>query len=510
MSNNLLDTEINSIINTTLVINKTYDYVIIGGGPTALTLAWYLSKIKKNILIIEKDSVLGGCHRVERIDGLFTEHGPRVYSNAYLNFVELLKDMNLNFDDLFTEYNFDLSNIGDKTFKNFKITEILSFVLSILLLSLNPSYGKDISMDEHMKNYNFSNETQDYIERLCRLTDGASSKKYTLFQFLQLINQQSLYKLYQPKLPNDRGLIYEWEQALRNKGVNILLNSEVIKMDEKSNNLIANILIKNNKTNEEFTINSKNYILTIPPRAQLKLLLNSPSVQNAFGNINEFNKWTQENSYFDYIPITLHFKNKINLPKIWGFPASEWGVAFIVLSNYMKFNDKIELENSQTVISAAISITDKKSSFTNKTADESDIKELYNEVLRQLRLSYPDLPIPDRMILSPKVYKDEVKNRWINLDSAYVLTNENIHLPSKSILYKNLYSVGTHNGNSKYYFTSIESAVSNALVFVHEMNPEIKNKYPIKETFQITTFIFFILLVLISYILYILKKKYYK
>ena len=28
-----------------------YDYIIVGGGPTGLALAWYLSKIDKKILI---------------------------------------------------------------------------------------------------------------------------------------------------------------------------------------------------------------------------------------------------------------------------------------------------------------------------------------------------------------------------------------------------------------------------------------------------------------------------
>ena len=81
-----------------------YDYAIIGGGPTGMTLAWILSKQKKNVILIEKDDVLGGCHKVLRINGYFTEHGPRIYSNSYLMFIEILSDMNINFEDLFTLY----------------------------------------------------------------------------------------------------------------------------------------------------------------------------------------------------------------------------------------------------------------------------------------------------------------------------------------------------------------------------------------------------------------------
>lgn len=52
-----------------------YDLVIIGGGPSGLSLAQKCCKSKK-ILIIDKENDIGGCHRVRRIlNNLFTEHG---------------------------------------------------------------------------------------------------------------------------------------------------------------------------------------------------------------------------------------------------------------------------------------------------------------------------------------------------------------------------------------------------------------------------------------------------
>jgi phytoene dehydrogenase-like protein len=81
-------------------MNKYYDYVIIGGGPTGLTLALYLSKYYK-IAIIEKEDQIGGCHSVKRIDGLFSEHGPRIYLDNYLVFKDILKnELNITFNKL--------------------------------------------------------------------------------------------------------------------------------------------------------------------------------------------------------------------------------------------------------------------------------------------------------------------------------------------------------------------------------------------------------------------------
>ena len=86
-------------------MKKIYDYIIIGGGPSGLILAYLLSKnnqkssdkTSKSILLIDKNTSLGGCHRVDRNDIYFTEHGPRVYSSAFVNFINILKDFNVDF-----------------------------------------------------------------------------------------------------------------------------------------------------------------------------------------------------------------------------------------------------------------------------------------------------------------------------------------------------------------------------------------------------------------------------
>ena len=494
LQSNVIDKPKNSLLN------MKYDYIIIGGGPTGLTLAWYLGKTNKKVLIIEKERTLGGCHRVQRVDGLFTEHGPRVYSNSYVNFIDLLSDMELNFYDLFTEYDFDLSNIGKKTKYDLSKYELACFTLAMLKLSLVPNYGKDKSIKTFMNQNEFSEKSKDYIDRVCRLTDGATSDKYTLFQFLQLANQQVLYKLYQPKLPNDRGLIKLWEEKLlSNKNIDILLNHDVIKLNI-NNNIITSLEIKDRITQNQYKMYGKNIILTIPPKPLINLLKDSKGCENAFGDIKLFEKWGLQNSYFDYIPITLHWNDKIKLPKIQGFPYSDWGLAFIVLSNYMEFNDNIELKKSNLVISTCITFPEKISKKINKTAHQCTMQEIYDEVLVQLRIVYPDLPMPDRMIVSPQVYRNENTKKWVNIDTAYVATNENTIIPNDSKIVKNFYNCGTHNGNSHYHFTSIESAVSNGKFLANKL--ESKLNLNLRETAQITTYLYFsfMLLIVLIYI----------
>ena len=490
-------------------MNEIFDYIIVGSGPSGLALAWYLSKQKKSILLIDREKNIGGCHRVMRVDGLITEHGPRVYSDVYLNFIDLLDDMNLNFFDLFTLYSFNISNIGDKTTTSFQWFEILSFISSFIKLTINSNYGKYITMKQFMDSNSFTDESKDYIERLCRLTDGAETSRYTLFQFLQLVNNQILYKLYQPTQPTDKGFLYLIEQKLRKTNlVTFLLNHEVVNINQ-TNNIISSIRVLDRVTNQTKNYIGSNFILAIPPKPLYKLLLNSPDCQNSFGDINFINKWSSNNSYFDYIPITLHWKNKINLNKIWGFPASDWGLAFIILSNYMKFDDP---KDYKTVISTCITFTDRKSSVTNKTADESTMQEIYSEVLRQLKESYPNLPNPDRIIPSPQVYYDNVSKKWINIDTAYVTTiNPKQHLPFQSNLFSNLYNCGAQNGMSNYHFTSLETAVVNAVSLFNILVKDSSDKKTIKNYSKLTNYIHIIILIIllaISYYYYYYNCKY--
>ena len=111
-----------------------YDYIIVGGGPTGMTLAWLLEDKTRKILLIEDEETLGGCHRVHRINGYFSEHGPRVYSNSYLMLIELLKDMDIDFDDYFVEYKTFISSINKKNPTSFSFREKKAFFFAFMML----------------------------------------------------------------------------------------------------------------------------------------------------------------------------------------------------------------------------------------------------------------------------------------------------------------------------------------------------------------------------------------
>ena len=56
-------------------------YVIVGAGPTGLSLAYNLALNNKEVTLIEKDNKLGGSWNSQWIEGkYFSENSPRVIS----------------------------------------------------------------------------------------------------------------------------------------------------------------------------------------------------------------------------------------------------------------------------------------------------------------------------------------------------------------------------------------------------------------------------------------------
>lgn len=440
----------------------SYDYVIVGAGPCGLTLAHYLSK-KYSILVIDKEDSIGGCHRVKRIRNMFTEHGPRIYMGNFVNFNAILEDMNVNFNDIFTKYDFSISDIGGNAFEHLTWREILIFIFTFLTFTKK---DMQITMEDYMNYYKFSTRAKGYIDRLCRLTDGAGADRYTKYQFFQILNQNFFYNTYQPKISNDKGLFKVWREHLIKNNVKFMLNAKVTKISKD------NLIIDNDKK-----ILFKNVILAIPPFNLVKIC-NKSHIKL----LDDISRWTELVKYETYIPIQFHWNRRLNLPKIWGFPKTEWGVAHIVLSDYMDFEDS-------TVISTCITIADEAKKIPNKNI-------IIDKAFKQLKESYPDLPRYDyAFMVNNRFYNGE----WESVDNPFMMTKYG-YIPT-STKYNNIHICGTHTGASNYSFTSMESAVTNAVNLVNKLEPQIKIE--IKKGWTIYDILKLVILLLLVLIIYI-------
>lgn len=494
-----------------------YDYMIVGGGPAGLTTAWILAQYGFRSLIVERELEIGGCHRVRRVNGLFTEHGPRIYSDAFLNFKKLLDEFGHDFYKLFRKYRYSFGGSAMALMRVLSLRELywLSTIHISELFKSEPEVEDNnfqqatgtVTMGEFMTKHRFSRESYDLIDSYCRLTDGAGADRYTTHQFVKLLDQIALYNFFEPVVPNDSngGLFTIWRNKLEETGlVDIWTNCQVVGLeasgpktgtggagggeeedDDGGNKIVSAKVMKD----ESFiNIRATRYILAVPPRNLQKIISESKSklVNSAFGNPDEFAAWAQNSTYVDYITVVFHWNRKIVMPDVGGFlyntwnpPRGAWKIAHIVMSDYTDFNNP----NSRTVITAAVSDQFGVSEYLGKSAAQCTGLEIKEEVLRVLREMLP-LPEPTAAIISPGTYKQG--DHWICEDTAFIATTMGF-IKQRSSVFGNLFTVGAHTGRSRYEFTSMEAAVSNAMFLCGKLIGGADSEHEVYERYKILT-----------------------
>ena len=454
---------------------RHYDLIIVGAGPAGLALAHASSSLYRRILIIDKETEIGGCHRVKRdVNGLFTEHGPRIYLSIYYNFFNLMNEMGLQVEDVFVNYKYSFDDVAkEKLLPHYTFYEIFMFALAYLMYVINDDYGKDISLYEYLRGHGFSLKVIDIFDRLCRFTDGGNVYSYSLNKILKLTDSSPMLQIYQPKAPLDVVLFSTWKKFLSNRGVDFMLGFHIVDYDIQNNN-VETITLSNSEK-----IRCGKLVFAVPPVALANIIQYENGLRNAFGNSSDFEIWVDKTKYIDYISITYHFKDKLGLPIKNGLTFdTDWGIVVINLSDYMEKVDDADTGYS-TVLSTAVSICDKNSRTTYKKANECSADELINEVHRQIKESiFTNLPDDYKAIINPNNYYDTYKNKWACRDNAYFNTYSEKYIPFYSSI-NNVYNVGTHNGKSYISYTTIESAVSNAMYLAGELYPEVSKNYRI-------------------------------
>ena len=406
--------------------------IVVGSGPAGLYASYLLKKKGFNVKIFEKDLQAGGCHRVRRLQkGQFSEHGPRVYLSNFNLFKAWLNELDINFNDHFTPYKFTLINtVMKETMSQLSLYDISQLSYSYLQFYINPNKFKNISVKKafgHLKSYHF-------IDKLCRLSDGAGGDKFSLFNFFQLFNQNCFYKIYQPNNPTDQGWLKAVLLKLHRLGISIYYNQKALSYYQRNDGLIEL------KTNKGIYL-SHILVLAVPN-------VNLEEITDKWNNIDMklFNKL---NNYNIYISIVIHWNQKIKLPHLWGSGIGQWNIMWITLSDYFQ-------NENGTLISTAISILDTPG-ILGKTANQCSHDELKKELLLQLK-PLLGTHTPDNIIISPGNYK--TNNQWKTHDNAYMFTAQGSHMKIP-FGYKGLYSLGTHNGTSNIPYTSIESTLQN-------------------------------------------------
>ena len=393
-----------------------YDYVIVGGGPGGLTLATYLPG---KVALVERHPVLGGCHRFDsETYKEFAEHGPRVYSGAYVNVKRVLRDVGLDWDDIFQPTAFSPELIdGKRWYQWLSAKEIAWLSLEYTIFALfDGQHGKHISMQTYCARKGFSESSARYVDLVCRFSDGAGASRYSLWEFVSGFDQHIL-PFYLPRKPND-AMFDHWRRHLEARGVDVFLGANVTRVAKGSVSLVSG-------EKKKKTLSAAKVVLCVPPHHADKLLAVSGLRDTKF---RDFAKKTKYDPYWSVSFFGARVENAE------GQRSTPWGV--------------IAMQYPFGVVSAAASIFDAKSPVTGKTLKESGDEEAAREIRRQLG------------------FHETVRYAYVKgpyNDQAFVAAAKKGYY--KAELESGIAVVGTHNGKSSYNFTSMESAVQNALAY---------------------------------------------
>ena len=451
------------------------NFVIVGSGPCGLTVAYILSKMKYKVTIIDREESIGGCHQVRRThDHKFTEHGPRIYLDNYVNFIQILKEMQIDFYDLFTKSDESFYKSSKEMLKYVNVNELLILTYHYICYLFDKEKYKRYTVDDIVNG--FSKKAKEYIDFQCKTTDGAGIKVYTMYEYFELINQCVLYDLYEPKFSNDIALFELYKSYLVNRGVIFISNEEINSIHDSNHIMTKNGII----------IHFDELIICTPLTDLVSILKRSMNFKNIFGPIDQIYRYARYTNYIPYLSFTLHWNEKID--HSFSGVIGEWKIFLKDISK--KTMDPI----SKTIYSGALVELNIKSKRLNKTANQIDNpSDLINEILIQLHTAIGFKKIPE-IILSPAVYRSS--HKWNTKDTAYMFTKRSIPFPFTSML-SNIHSVGTHNLRSYIPFTSYESATQNAIHFCHHLKPDSKKVIEIKDVKRLNTYIYNLLIFII-------------
>lgn len=452
------------------------DYIIVGGGPTGMTIAYELTKKnpRPKITIIEPAATLGGIHRVNRVGGAFSEHGPRVYSTSFVNFRRLLREMshqyNTNPDKIFTKYKSQVLDDGLRIAKMLSSRELLCLVNSFALFAIGADYTHT-SVFDYMTRLHFNPKVIEVVDSALLATDGAGVTNYSMNKFFQLINQESMYNLLQPIQPNDTGFIGEWQRALEDRGVSIIRETVT---EIECGDTVTKI---NGKS-----VSDSNVILAIPPQSIQKIrfygvsnvtnvpnVLTTPTLNipiDPFGMVAR-SEWVRENSYSDYICVAFSWHAKISFDKtINRSIVTPHGLLVIPLSEYFSNvniadnapsevnNDTTANTTFKTIVSTGMSRPGRLMESVGRDNDLI-IRTAWLE-LQHIYSKHGIIPMYDFAAVGSDTNTQPAYIRGVKFPDV---------MPMESNV-RGLYTVGPHTNAFGYAFTSIESAVESGLVFM--------------------------------------------
>ena len=381
-----------------------YDIIIFGGGLSGLTLAHELIKKKFKILIIEKDNELGGMARSNRNKNLYpSEHSWRGYGPFYKNTFQLMKEIPYYDTNVFNNLSIPIEfyllydkEYNYKTLLSIKDIIIIYYIaINYLLSDIRREYYYSYNIEPFLKKYLTKDGYNFMINFIGGPGYGMNKNELSMghlfhFPVISQINKKKHthrhssdgheYEHHSDENwhvmngPTSDVWIEPWVKYLKEKGVDIWTNTELIKINHKKDH-ISFVEVKQNGI--IYQLKAKEYILSINPFNTVDILRKS-KMQGLYNNFKSLTDNTKSKQISFRIGINKEIMYPIN-NIAFVMVDSEFKITWYPQEKHWKHKPGMKSLWSGTIVDF-----EEKGNLFNKNAEHLDNEELKKEIIYQI------------------------------------------------------------------------------------------------------------------------------
>ena len=458
------------------------NYVIVGSGPTGLSLAYVLSKNGKKVTVVEKANQLGGSWNMEFIeDKYFSENSPRILfhggnSKKFLDEIGI-KELNYVYGNpLYTSF-----IIAQFFNKHFSLKDYFIFICGILKYKF---FFENITLQQWIERQNLSKAAKNAIKIFC-ITIIDNPRNTNVYDFFGAFNLETiLTEIKQMKYPN------KWHETIESdRSITFLKKCTAVSLTEECNKITSITCVKDDHT---FKLHADKFFLCTQSSGLLPLLHNSHiAVKTNWMPYKDMKLWC-ENTFYVSFGFQLHFDAHFDLPDTWCWSCmGEWTVISLNVNKYAENYTKDN--NVLLTLSCCIVDTDTKSTCLNKSVNECSSKDVViSEALRQMKID------------ESKVYKittsrnlRRVNNKWVSYNTGF--TRNTYGLLNMKGKIDNLYALGCFTNTNKPVIANFNVAIDATVSYLQTFEPNLKSFHNKKSnlcTLLILTIVFIVVIYL--------------
>ena len=444
---------------------------IIGSGPTGLSIAYELTKLKNvEIHMYDKDEGIGGTWLEDNNSNIFRSyHSSRmVFKPCFVNTLDFFNQLKINWNDVFIKTKDDTLKI---ILKLLPVVDWLTLVSCILEYLYKKEKSKMITV--YIATRRLTNKGKKLINCLCLMMDGVTSGVMTMFEFTQNINHVVLSQSYTQKGNANVLLFSKIRTYLMNRNVKFNFNSKLdrfICYDSHS----CNLFFENKK---QIHIQFPDQLVICSDSISLYTILTKSTILLDYKNL----------IYGNYFAINLFLH--LDTPLTTEYSELE----FMYHSTFNQILTIVPNTNN-CVLSCVI----------------CDIQScLHTHPIQLFELCYLDIQNFFKLRIN-------IKNYWYNQDSYWENDKWNFKKSASIITTKGPFPMFSSNHNSISFvgnfndrstpFTSIESSIELSRIYMDKKFPLTKNRRLI-NVYTLTNLFKIILSIFISIFLLKLKKN---